>query len=140
MPSTSETKTMPPATARHRKIRKTNLLRGTRGSSLCSNISPYWLAGFNISAVSAHTLSWSRAIIQPDVHPRRFPIGRLVEDVQVLIAIEVGQPRFVKAVAGGEHGFSEIPLAVAVENECLRLGIVRLGLLLGPLGHLRSEN
>src|SRR5260221_10577371 len=61
--------------------------------------------------------SFSRisAIVEPHIDARRFPVVGLVQNVQIPIAIQIGQARLVKTVADDELSLFEIPFSVAVE-------------------------
>src|SRR3989442_121410 len=80
------------------------------------------------------------AVVQPYIDARRFPGVRLVEDVEVAIAVEIGEFALVKIVTGREDCLAEVALAVAIENPSLGLRIIRVGALLGPLRHFGRKN
>src|SRR6185369_10557027 len=79
-------------------------------------------------------------VIQPDIDTRRVPVVRLVQDVEITIAIEISQTCFVKAVSRHQLALAEIASAVTIKNPRLRIRIVQVGALLGPLRHLSGED
>jgi hypothetical protein len=64
-------------------------------------------------------------VVQPDIDTGRVPVVRLIQDVEITIAIEVSQTSFVKAVSRHQLGLAEINSAVTIENPRRRIRIVR---------------
>jgi hypothetical protein len=69
-----------------------------------------------LSEPHSFALARLRTVIEPYVNARDFPVVWLVENVQITIAIEVGQARFVEAMAFNQRRLRKIPFAVAVKN------------------------
>src|SRR4030095_10782751 len=86
------------------------------------------------------TLARACPIVEPDIDARRVPVVRLVQDVEITIAIEISQASFVETVSRHKLGLAEISSAITVENPRRRIRIVRVGALLGPLRHLSGED
>ena len=57
-----------------------------------------------------------KLLLQPNVNARHFPVVRFVENVQLPIAIEVSDARFMKTDAGRKLGQAKVALAIAVER------------------------
>ena len=82
----------------------------------------------------------SPAQIEPDVDARRFPVVGFVQDIEIAVTVQVRDSGLVKTDAPGKHRRPEPALAVALEDPCCGVGMIRCGVPLLPLGHLRGED
>src|SRR5208337_913370 len=82
----------------------------------------------------------SPAIVDPDFDARRLPVVGLVQDVEIAVAVKVGDPGFVKIDSLGEYAGPEVSLAIVVKNPGRGVGVVGVCLLFLPLGHLGGED
>src|SRR5208337_5247447 len=82
----------------------------------------------------------SPALVDPDIDARRLPVVGLVQDVEIAVAVKVGDPGFVKIDSLGEYAGPKVSLAIAVKNPGRGVGVVGLCLLFPPLGHLGGED
>jgi len=82
----------------------------------------------------------SPALVDPDIDARRLPVVGLVQDVEIAVAVKVGDPGIVKIDSLGEYAGPKVSLAIAVKNLGRGVGVVGLCLLFPPLGHLGGED
>src|SRR5881394_3266996 len=99
-----------------------------------------WTKGSFETGARARLFAGTGAVVQPHIDTGRFPGVRFVEDIEVAIAVEVGEFALVETVTSREDCFAKAALAVAVKNPCLGLWIIRVGSLFGPLRHFSSKN
>ena len=78
------------------------------------------------------------ARVQPNVQPGRLPTERLAQDVQVAVAVQIGQARLVMPKTVGRHPDLEATLPVAVEDPRLRVRVVAF--IRFVKGHLAHED
>ncbi len=78
------------------------------------------------------------AVIDKHVDARGVVVVGFVEDVEVAVAIEVGQSAFMDADSARHDGLGEVALAVAVEDPRGRMRVVGAGRAVNPLPHLAA--
>ena len=81
-----------------------------------------------------------RALVEPHVHPGCVPVIGLAQDIELPIAIEIPNLRFVETHARLENRLAKVALPVSEEDEGLGPGVVGFLLPLTPLGHFRDED
>ena len=83
---------------------------------------------------------WRSTLVEPDVQPGCVAGVGFGNDVQVAIAIQIANSRFMIVNAGREQGLRESPPAVSIKDPHARAGLPLELASIGPLGHLGPEN
>jgi hypothetical protein len=76
------------------------------------------------------------ALIQPNIQPGRVAGVRLDNDIQVAVAVQIADSRFVVVDSTSEQCPDEVPPAVAINDPHASAGLVWVLGSIGPLGQI----